>query len=71
MRRLRLRQFLAIDDPDHPPDARRDPAGKVAGLELRRDVFVDDALGGGVGQDALEAVTNLDAQAAIVLGDDE
>ena len=71
MRRLRRRQLLAVDDPDHPVDARRDAAGEIAALEFRRDVLVDDALGGGVGQRAFEAVADLDAQAAVVLGDDE
>ena len=71
MRRLRLRQFLAVDDPDHPVDPGGNAAGEIAGLELRRDVLVDDALGGDVGQRAFEAIADLDAQAAVVLGDDE
>ena len=41
--RFRRRQLLAVDHPDHPVDARRNAAGKIAGLEFRRDVFVDDA----------------------------
>ncbi len=71
MRRLRLRQLLALGDPDHAVDARRNATGEIAALEFWRDVFVDDALGGGVGERAFEAVADLDPQAAIVLGDDE
>src|SRR5205823_2466272 len=51
--------------------SRPEAAGEIAGLELRRDVFVDDTLGGSVGQRAFEAIADLDPQAAIVLGDDE
>ena len=47
------------------------PPAKSPGLELRRDVLVDDALGGDVGERAFEAVADLDAQRAVVLGDDE
>jgi hypothetical protein len=68
---LRRRQFFAIDQADHTIDASRNPAGKIAGLEFWRDVLVDDALGGGVGQGAFEAVTDLDAQMSIVFGDDQ
>ena len=46
-------------------------AGEIAGLEFRRDDFVDDAPRGGVGERAFEAVADLDAQMAVVLGDDE
>ena len=44
------------------------PPAKSPALEFRRDVLVDDALGGDVGQRAFEAVADLDAQVAIVLG---
>ena len=71
MRRLRRRQLLAIDHPDHAIDARRNAAGEIARLEFRRDVFVDDALGGDVGERAFEAVADLDAQVTVVLGDHE
>ena len=71
VRRLGLRQLLAIDDPHHLVDAGSNAAAEIAGLEFRRDVLVDDALGRGVGERAFEAVTDLDAQPAIVLGDDE
>jgi hypothetical protein len=71
MRRLGLRQLLAIDDPHHLSTPAANAAAEIAGLELWRDVLVDDALGGGVGERAFEAVADLDAQAAIVLGDDE
>ena len=71
VRRLRRRQFLAVDDADHPVDTGGNAAGEIAGLEFRRDVLVDDALGGDVGERAFEAVADLDAQAAVVLGDDE
>src|SRR6185312_11651804 len=71
MRRLRLRQFLAVDDPDHPVGPGRDATSEIARLELRCDVLVDDALGGGIGQGTFEAIADLDAQAAVVLGDDE
>ncbi len=47
------------------------PAGKIAAREFRRDDLVDDAPGGDVGQRAFEAVADLDAQLAVVLGDDE
>ena len=56
---------------DDPVDAGGNPAGEIAGLEFRRDDLVDDAFGGDVGQRAFEAVADLDAQLAVVLGDDE
>ena len=65
------RQFLAVDDPDDPVDTCGNPAGEIPGLEFRRDDLVDDALGGDVGQRAFEAVTDLDAEMAVVLGDDD
>ena len=34
-------------------------------------IFVDDALGGDVGERAFEAVADLDAKLAVVLGDDQ
>ena len=71
MRRLRRRQLLAVDHPDHAVDAGGNAAGKIAGLEFRRDVLVDDALGGGVGERALEPVADLDAKVTIVLGNDQ
>ena len=43
--RFRRRKLLAVDHADHPVDAGGNAAGKIAGLELRRDVFVDDAPG--------------------------
>src|SRR5262249_21153190 len=71
MRRRRRRQLLAVDDADHPVEAGRDAAGEIAGLEFRRDVLVDDALGGDVGQRAFEAIADLDTEVTVVLGDDE
>ena len=52
-------------------DAGGDAAGEIAALEFRRDVLVDDALGGDVGQRAFEAIADLDAQMPVVLGDDQ
>ena len=69
MWRLRRRQRLAIDYPDHPVDAGADAAGKIAALEFRRDDLIDDAPGGDVGKRAFEAVADFDAQMAVVLGD--
>ena len=69
--RRRRRQLLAVDHPDHPLDAGGNAAGEIAAPEFRRDDLVDDALGGDVGQRAFEAVTDLDAQMAVVLGDDQ
>ena len=54
-------QRLAFDDAHHAIDGRRDTAVEVAAPELRHDVLVDDAIGDGVGQRALEAVADLDA----------
>ncbi len=71
VRRLGLRQLLAIGDPHHLVDPGSNAAAEIAGLEFRCDVLVDDALGRDVGERAFEAVTDLDAQAAVVLGDDE
>ena len=71
MLRLGLRQFLAVDDRDHPVDAGGNAAGEIAALEFWRDHLVDDAFGGGVGQRAFQAIADLDAQMAVVLGDDE
>ena len=58
-------------DPDDPLDAGGNSAGEIAGPEFRRDDLVDDALGGDVGERAFEAVADLDAQLAVVLGDDQ
>src|SRR5258707_6400855 len=44
---------------------------EIAGLEFRRDVFVDNALGGGVGETAFQAVPDFDTQMTIVLGNDK
>ena len=45
------------------------PPAKSPLLNFGVMIFVDDALGGDVGQRAFEAVADLDAQLAIVLGD--
>ena len=71
MLRLHARQLLAVDHPDDPIDTCGNTAGKIAGLEFRRDDLVDDPLGGDVGQRALKAVTDLDAEMAVVLGNDD
>ncbi|MGY4598431.1 hypothetical protein ACVWXL_006177 [Bradyrhizobium sp. GM22.5] len=65
------RQRLAVDDADHAVDARRDAAGEIAAPEFRRDGFIDDAPRRDVGERALEAVTDLDAQMPVVLGHNE
>src|SRR5262249_17490883 len=69
MRRLRFGQLLSINQANHLVDAVGNAAGEIAALEFRRDHLVDDPLGGNVGKHALEAVADLDAQAAVVLGD--
>jgi len=69
--RFRRRQLLTVDHPDHPVDARGDASGEIAGLESWRDVFVDNALGGGVGETALQAVPDFDTQMTVVLGNDK
>src|SRR4029077_2093759 len=71
MRRPRLGQLLAVDEADHAVDTCGNAAGEIAALESRRDVLVDDALAGDVGDRAFESIADLDAQAAVVLGDDE
>ena len=67
----RRRQRFAVDHPDDPVDAGGNAAGEIPAPEFRRDDLVDDALGGDVGQRAFEAVADLDAQLAVVLGDDQ
>ena len=47
------------------------PPAKSPLLNFGVMIFVDDALGGDVGERALEAVADLDAQMAVVLGDDQ
>lgn len=47
----------------------RNAAGEIAAPEFWRDNLVDDPLRGRVVQHALEAVTDLNAQLAVVLGD--
>ena len=68
---FRRRQLLSIDQADHPVDAGRDATGEIAGLEFRRDVLIDDAVGNDIAQHALEPVADLDAQMPVILGDDE
>src|SRR5882724_10927436 len=71
MRRLRRRQWLAVDHLDDAVDARGDAAGKIAGLEFRGDHFVNDAVGGDVGQTSLKPIADLEAQMMVILGDDQ
>src|SRR5665213_4457787 len=64
--RGRRRQRLAVDHAHYAIDAVGNAAGEIAAAEFRRDDLVDDALGGHIGQRAFEAVTDLDAQLAVV-----
>ena len=65
--------FLGVagEDRQHGVDARVDAAGEIALLELRRDRRGDDHLGQGVGQRAFEPVADLDADLALVRGDQQ
>jgi hypothetical protein len=69
--RARQRERLAFDGAHDAVGAGADAAVEVALLEARRDVFVDDALRDQVREHAFEAVTNLDAQLAVVLRHDQ
>ena len=71
MRRFRRRQLLTIDHPNHPVDACGDASGEIAGLKFWCDVFVDNALCSGVGEAALQAVSDFDTQMTVVLGNDK
>jgi len=44
MRRLRGRQFFAVDHPDHPVHACGNTAREITRLEFRRDLLIDNAL---------------------------
>src|ERR1700722_14884768 len=68
LRRLRRGQRLAVDHRDHPPDTVRNATGKIPAPKFRRDDLADDPAGGGVGETALQPVSDLDAQLAIILG---
>ncbi len=61
------RQRLAVDHADHPVDARRDTPVEIPLPEVRRDGIGDDALRAGIGEHAFEPVADLDAQAPVVL----
>ena len=65
------RQRLAVDHPDDPVDTGGNSTGKIPVLEFRRDDLVDDALGGDVVERAFEPVADLDAELAVILGDNE
>ena len=65
------RQSFAIDEPADLGDPRTDAAGEIALLETGCDGLGDDALGQRVGNGALQAAAHLDAQFAIVLGDQQ
>ena len=71
VRRLRRRrgQRLAVDHGDDARDAGGNAAGEIAAAKFRRDHLVDDAPRGDVGEAALEAVADLDAELVVVLGD--
>src|SRR5439155_19110989 len=69
--RRRRGQRLAVNDADNLIDAGRNTAGEIAAPDFRRDDLVDDALGGDVGERALEAVADLDAKPVVILGDDK
>ena len=66
-----LRQRLALDHAHDAIDAGVDAAVIIAAPERRHDVLLDDAVGGRVGQRALEAVADLDAHLAIVERDEQ
>ncbi len=63
---LGLGKRLALDDAQHAVHAGRDAAVVITAAERRHDDFVDDAIGGRIGQRTLEAVTHLDAHAAVL-----
>ena len=63
---IRRRQRLAVDDLHHLVEAGADAAVDIALAEQRLDGLVDDAVGGRVGQRALEPVAHFDAQRAIL-----
>src|SRR6185312_9032622 len=67
----RWRQWLAVNQLGQRADGVVDAAEIVARAELRRDVLADDARVGGVGDRALQAITDLDAHAPVVLGDEQ
>src|SRR6478672_10866983 len=68
---LRRGQLLAVDHADDALDACGNPAGKIPAPESRRDHFIDDALRRDVVERAFEAVADLDAELAVVLGHDK
>src|SRR3954462_146172 len=65
------RQLLTFDGPNDAVDPGGNPAGEITVPESRCDDLVDDALGGDVGERAFEAVTDLDAEMTVVLGNDQ
>ena len=64
-------QRLATDEPHQRVDADVDATVKVAILETGRDDLADHSLGGGVVDRAFETVTDLDAQLAVLFGNQQ
>jgi len=68
---LRRRQRLTLDELHHLFEAGVDPLIEIAFAEGGCDGFRDDAVGHRVGEHPLETVTHFDADAMIVLGDEQ
>ena len=66
-----FRERLAVDQPHHAVERGVDAAGEVAFAKARHDDLADDPARGRIVQHALEPVADLDADRAVVLGDDE
>ena len=66
-----FRQRLAVDYADDLVDPGSNAAIEISLLEARRNDLADDALAGGVIERSFQAVPHLDAQRAVVLGDDQ
>ncbi|KAG0946479.1 hypothetical protein G6F31_014320 [Rhizopus arrhizus] len=62
------RQVFAIDQLDQHAGGVSDAASIVTTAEARHQVFLDDPVGDGIGNRALQAVTGLDAYPSVILG---
>ena len=67
----RFRQGFAGDPRHELVCGTVQPTRKIALLEARGDRLIDDALGGQIGNGALECLGDLNADLAIVLGHDQ
>ncbi|EZP65251.1 hypothetical protein BW43_03513 [Pseudomonas sp. RIT357] len=67
----RYRQWLTAHHLDHRGHPVADALAEIAGFEFGGDHLVDDHPGLRIGQHAFQAVTDFDAQFALIAGDDQ